>query len=744
MAELSVDERLSGIDLSDWAGVEPGELLVNPSLVLRHPLVEAAARALRYARAAAGASYDELGFRLRAATPASAAGPVQLETFATARLRHGREMRRQAASEVERVRSEQHMLRHRAIDFHLSGHIRYETQGDLINLEVTADDGTREIWTYALSHLPEGLRRDAIERDAPQLGAQLFQLDLPGMRWLPVPLLVQGGRFRRMQEWAEQLETTTQPDRYYAFISHRWLTPAHPDPEGRQAQFVAWQLVACLCEAIRVAQLRGLHRPRLQSTMGPGIGAQGSGLAESIIVNVLRPALDSNSLERAAAEAASIRELMRDHGVSAAAADPGLANLRAVLAEHPALAALLTRISVWYDYSCVPQPPRTDDEDVLFRQGIGALNACQILGITVVLLDDAEDYLTRAWCTLEGLTADAFGSIETLVGSERPTAADGTVEDWFEKLLQDRPHIVWRGLLDTEVFGVQDAQTCLERLSLAATDRDDLPFIYARLRTLPAPRKIHIDGSEIVTGTLPLPALDDGRVLAAGTGRAVRETRSGPVASLDWTNALVLGGTEPTRRRIIASWSPRASHGQGQRDARAGPGHRRRAEARAAAAHLAVVAACEGEAVLVADWVETHLPELETMLGLSVVSMSWTASDIASVGHLAEGTLQLMAVEAPVWVLATVRVRFQHDPLTSAIANAVTASGRPLVRVVLDERENNVEGVSPPGEDDREARTAREELVAVDPGAFGTRVGGLYRSTLADVLSGRRNPDGRT
>jgi len=693
MAELSVGERLSGIDLSDWAGVEPGELLVDPSLVRRHPLVEAAARALRYARAAAGASYDELGFRLRAATPASAAGPVQLETFATARLRHGREMRRQAASEVERVRSEQHMLRHRAIDFHLSGHIRYETQGDLINLEVTADDGTREIWTYALSHLPEGLRRD---------------------------------------------------DGYYAFISHRWLTPAHPDPEGRQAQFVAWQLVACLCEAIRVAQLRGLHRPRLQSTMGPGIGAQGSGLAESIIVNVLRPALDSNSLERAAAEAASIRELMRDHGVSAAAADPGLANLRAVLAEHPALAALLTRISVWYDYSCVPQPPRTDDEDVLFRQGIGALNACQILGITVVLLDDAEDYLTRAWCTLEGLTADAFGSIETLVGSERPTAADGTVEDWFEKLLQDRPHIVWRGLLDTEVFGVQDAQTCLERLSLAATDRDDLPFIYARLRTLPAPRKIHIDGSEIVTGTLPLPALDDGRVLAAGTGRAVRETRSGPVASLDWTNALVLGGTEPTRRRIIASWSPRASHGQGQRDARAGPGHRRRAEARAAAAHLAVVAACEGEAVLVADWVETHLPELETMLGLSVVSMSWTASDIASVGHLAEGTLQLMAVEAPVWVLATVRVRFQHDPLTSAIANAVTASGRPLVRVVLDERENNVEGVSPPGEDDREARTAREELVAVDPGAFGTRVGGLYRSTLADVLSGRRNPDGRT
>jgi hypothetical protein len=739
IAEFSDGERLSSLDISDLAGIEPGELLADPSPILRHPPLEAAARSLRYARAAVGATYDEMGFRLRASTPAQFAGVTPLETFASVRLRHDRELRRLAASEVERVRSEQGMLRHRAIDFTASGSARNAIEGDLINITVTTDDGAEESWVYALSHLPEGLRAGGRDWDAPTLASRQLRVDLPGMRWLPVSLLVREGRFRRMQEWGEQLETTMDPGRYYAFISHRWLTPAHPDPEGRQAQFAAWQLLACLCEGIRVAQLRGLHQPRQQSAFGPAFGAHGSGLAESMIVNVLRVVLDSDSLDRAAAEATSIRELTRDHGVMAAAADPGLGNLRAVLAQHPALAALLARISVWYDYSCLPQPPRTDDEDTLFRQGLAALNPCQILGITLVLLDDAEDYLTRAWCTLEALTADSAGSIETLVGSQRPTAAGGTVEDWFGKLLQDRPHIVWRGLLDTEVFGVQDAHACLERLSLAATDQSDLPFIYDKLRSMSAPRKVHVDQSEIITGTLPLPALRDGRVLAAGAGWRIGGSRIRAVGSLDWTEALALGDAEPGPRRLIASWVPRAP-----RDRRHGKLFRRdraSGQTEAAQAHLCVVAACEGEATLIADWVQTRVPELETMLGLEVVSMSWTASDIAAVGHLAEGALRLVAVEAPVWVLATVRTRFEHDLVTSAIAAAVAAAGWQLVRVVLDEIEDNIEVIPPPA-GDPEARSAGEELTAVDPGAFGTRIGGLHRLALDDILRGRRDPDG--
>jgi hypothetical protein len=125
--------------------------------------------------------------------------------------------------------------------------------------------------------------------------------------------------------------------------------------------------------------------------------------------------------------------------------------------------------------------------------------------------------------------------------------------------------------------------------------------------------------------------------------------------------------------------------------------------------------------------------------------MSWTASDIAAVGHLAEGALRLVAAEAAVWVLAAVRTRFEHDMVTSAIAAAVYASGLTLVRVVLDETENNIEVIPPPAGDPDVIETtgAAEEATAVDPGAFGTRIGGLHRLALDDILRGRRDPDDR-
>jgi hypothetical protein len=96
-------------------------------------------------------------------------------------------------------------------------------------------------------------------------------------------------------------------------------------------------------------------------------------------------------------------------------------------------------------------------------------------------------------------------------------------------------------------------------------------------------------------------------------------------------------------------------------------------------------------------------------------------------------------------VLATVRTRFKRDMVTSAIAAAVYGSGRPLVRVVLDEIENNIEVIPPPAGDPDviEVTGTGEGPTAVDPGAFGTRIGGLHRLALDDILRGRRDPDGR-
>ena len=57
------------VDITDLAGAEPDDLLADPSRILRHDPLSWAARALRYARDDPRASYDTIGFRLRAATP---------------------------------------------------------------------------------------------------------------------------------------------------------------------------------------------------------------------------------------------------------------------------------------------------------------------------------------------------------------------------------------------------------------------------------------------------------------------------------------------------------------------------------------------------------------------------------------------------------------------------------------------------------------------------------------------------
>jgi hypothetical protein len=56
----------------------------------------------------------------------------------------------------------------------------------------------------------------------------------------------------------------------------------------------------------------------------------------------------------------------------------------------------MSRIFLWYDYSCMAQPPRNENEENLFRQGLQYLNAIQLLGRTMILVDDVEDYISRA------------------------------------------------------------------------------------------------------------------------------------------------------------------------------------------------------------------------------------------------------------------------------------------------------------------------------------------------------------
>lgn len=694
-------------------GVEPDALLTDPSLRYATTSRGAAARALAYAHATGARAYDEIGTRLTAAMPVDDVAPLQ--TVRAARSARAREDRLRPDARAERALAEQPKLRHRPLDLRLDGRYSYAVDNEHIHLTRAYEDASgrerEEPWTFPLTTPPAGLLKEATPDDAPQLFTQRFAAEIPGAAWLPLRTVIAQARFPRMQECRDELVGETEPGAYYCFLSHRWLATEEPDPDGRQARFTAWQFVAHLCEAVRVAELRGLHEPRVASrALGFVVGIAGAPLAEALLVNVLRPALHETTLRAAVAEVSPLEADTTDFGVSHAESDEGLARLRGLLADRPVLSGLIDRIYVWYDFSCVPQPPRDGADEQLFRETLANLNAYQVLGRTAVLLDEAEDYLSRAWCTLEALAAYSIsGEPELLVGSERHTAREGRAEQFLVSLLSDRPHIVWRAVLDTEVFRLQSPEECLARLELAATDPADLSFIYTRLRDTPAPTSVHTDGSEIVTGVFPLPVTSDGAAVVPRSGDRSVSRRNAPPErrSLDWTGALTLSTAWSDGHD--ASISPLSIVGSGT------------------GCHVAVLAACEGEAVLLATWALEHHVELEELLQTRVGSLSWLATDVAAVGHLPCGTLRAAPIDAPLWALVSMDARFGHTKVVSAIREALARAGTPHVEVSVDVAEGGVVS-STSGDEDAEC-----DLVPADT-PFPTHPGGLLRDALLAEL----------
>lgn len=675
----SLPLALRQIDLGSLRQVEPRSLVMNPYQLTNDML--AAGRALIYGRCGDDDAYDAVAFRISAAAPRK--GLVPLQTSARSSLQRVLEEHKQSDRAADEILNQQPRLRHRPIGFPPGERFGFSTDRDTVILERRQTDAAQrqvvDRWIYSLTDLPEPLLMSVTDNDVHLIGAQRLRVQLEATHWLPLPVLLEEGRFARFQEQRAKLVRDTQPGAWYCFLSHRWLDRAQPDPQGTQAQFAAWQLIGHLVEAVRVARQRGLHQPRRFSQhLRAGVGVRGTPVAESLIVNMLRFALDADSLEIAAAEAASLEAQFEDYGVLHAAQDTSLTKLRELLEPCVALRSLAERIYVWYDYACLPQPPREDADEALFVKGLAELSAAQLLSQTVIMLDDADDYLSRAWCLLEAMLADnAAGGSHLIVGSRRPSTAAGDVEHYFEMLLADRPHLLWRAVLDTELFRIQSASTCMQRLGLRVTDPNDLPFIYQRLRDVSVATKAHMDDSEIVTGIVPLPAFEGGKVVqrAVSFGVSYSSHEAPPrTAQLDWSGALSM------RKNEAIEISPDTLS----------PLQRFDTDDGLPVCHIAVVGACEGEAILIAEWVRNHRHDLEELFGVRAGSLSWLASDIAPVGHMQVGTLQAAAVSADFWVIIGTQGQLQGSA-AQYIASSLKWSGLRYATVALDSFENNVE-----------------------------------------------------
>jgi hypothetical protein len=550
---------------------------------------------------------------------------------------------------------------------------------------------------------------------------------MSGLWWLPFGSLLRRGRLARWQELRGELGGLVGAGCLPLFISHRWLATEQPDPTGRQARLLAWQLVAALCEAVHVASARGLHEARrVSNLLGCRIGVGSSDLVEAMIVALLRPNLDDELLAAAIDEARSVDPMFDATLVQRADVDDGLAQLRDILNDRPVLAGMAARIHLWIDYCCLPQPPRTEDEQDEFVAGLGLLNAAQMLGRTVVLLDEVDEYTRRAWCLLEVLTAVRYlGGFDVVSGLPENNDPVGTPYRHLSNLLMDLPHLVWRALLDAEVFRRFDWDEALDRLEVSVTDPADLPYIYDRLRSTPGPTRIHTAASDLITGVFPLPLGEDGLLVLPDDGRPAdvpeatgRGRVGGDVLTLAGRGSV--GATTDIAAASMVPLTTWEATGDGRPEA-----------------HVAVVGACEGEAVLISDYVDADLATIEAVFGAVAVTRTWIADDVAPVGAMPFGGLTVAPVRAPNWIVVTTDVRRGHCTVTAMLVTAARRAGVGLAWISVDTGEMAVEGEFP-------RRTASPSADAdrrppPDGPAFTAVLGGVYRRDLAAFV--RRHGD---
>ena len=695
----------------------------------RHP---AADRALRYARGNGGLSYEQIAERMQAALPAIPATPLQ--TRASARRAREVDAAHRRNPDVDELIDQITPLRHRALDLPLQieGSLRFEGGDEHVTMFIGSDDGTEEAWTFSLAHPPAMLMRNTVAAPERPIGAARDSIRFHGVFWLPFAVLVEGGALPRFQSARTELRQATQTGSVYYFVSHRWLATSEPDREGSQARFLAWQLFAAVCEAIEIVRDRGLSATRQASPLlNVPVGRFGSRLAESLVVGLLQPGLDDTQVQKAADEVAACDSDLVDRGSSMADRDTDLRQLREWLSTMPIVRGLLDKVFIWYDYSCLPQAPRSEEDEPLFRDGLAHLNHVQVLGATVILLDEIDEYLGRAWCVLEAITADSVASLTgampfQLVGSRRSTNRSGKAEAYNEVLLRDAPHLVWRALLDTEVFACQTPDECLARLDLDVADPGDLPFIYEALRRMQAP-VAPTDDLEVVTGSFPLPLAPSGASIywRTETARNVKDALE-PAATvdLDWTRALRLQELrEETGERRPLGVPPRITLLQGNDDL-FGPDAFN-------GLHLAVVGSCEGEATLLARWVRDRRSDLEQMLGLRAISLTWLASDIVPAGCLSYAALQAVPVLSQQWIIIATEHRLAHCEVTGHLIETMRALGRSYGELAVDRPQQNFRWYGP-----RELTGPPASLAecAIVEGLLRVHRGGLFRGALLPYL----------
>lgn len=282
------------------------------------------------------------------------------------------------------------------------------------------------------------------------------------------------------------------------FVSHRWDTPSHPDPDGGQLLALKVGLTLALAAALHVHEVPAGSRTgsRLPEILAAHLNSVDPRLARNVALLTW-----AKAVERAA------RAARDEHALW-----PALVAL-----ERPAVGRTLARIrrsvGIWYDYASMFQVPRDDDEERSFRAEILRLNDIQASACTVVLTGGS-DYLGRAWCFLE------------LCGGMRGTIAELT-PTWGHRISAGGAATSWASRSDQligalRVHGLDTISSC----GLRASDDADLPIVAALLAELPLTMRVETADSDLIGGTMPLPRTEAGWITAPAPEPPARSCRA--------------------------------------------------------------------------------------------------------------------------------------------------------------------------------------------------------------------------
>jgi hypothetical protein len=629
------------------------------------------AEVMAFARADGVRQYDEIATRMAAASPFVGLAPLCTLAHETRHLPPPELLER------ERLKGLRSAARPLSFDLELDGRLAYEFTDDQIRLRLH-DQGRVRMRRVSRGHPPSFFLEVSKPDPAPPLLGQQLQPDEAPTEiwWLPFLALVEQGRFVRMQQ-CDRLTRRLESTAFYLFVSHRWLDLANPDPDGGQAAAVAWQMVAETVEAIWVRAARGAEARLLSRAGHLHVGPSGSDLAESIVVNLLA-SLAEPAFAALVREAESFDDIEVDRGVREARGDVGLARLRARLAATPALRDLLSHIRLWYDFNCMPQEPRTPEEQARFESMLPRQAAVQAMGRTAVLLDDLGDYFGRGWCSYESTLARSYlaGSVDVWAGSRGTLFQSSAAIAAFMRVLNDRPYLLWRAILDTELFALQTPEDCMARLGLETTRPEDRRLVYGLLRALGVPPSIHFDDGEVVSGVFPLPVVDGRAAVVRQSARKVDALRTPEVR--DFTIAFPRITWPSLGPAGLPSWHEFHSLADQRRD------DRRRT------AHVAVIGTCEGEAMLFAHGVLEHRQTLEAALQVRIVSLSWVASDVAPVGHFATEALSVRPVPCDSWILVATHASLVAGVTTALLIETLWCARIDHAELEVDMREHQL------------------------------------------------------